>query len=71
MGNPRLWQIMQEKDALYAKPDFTEEDGAKAAELEGEFAELDGWDAENDAQQLLSGLGAVSYTHLDVYKRQQ
>lgn len=57
MGNPRLWQIMQEKDALYAKPDFTEEDGAKAAELEGEFAELDGWEAENDAQQLLSGLG--------------
>ena len=57
MGNPRLYQIIQEKDALYAKPDFTEEDGILASELEGEFAELNGWDAETDVSKLLSGLG--------------
>ena len=57
MGNPRLYEIIQEKDALYAKPDFTEEDGIKASELEGEFAELNGWDAETDVSKLLSGLG--------------
>ena len=57
MGNPRLYQIIQEKDALYSKPDFTEEDGIKASELEGEFAELNGWDAETDVSKLLSGLG--------------
>ena len=57
MGNPRLYEIIQEKDALYAKPDFTEEDGILASELEGEFAELNGWDAETDVSKLLSGLG--------------
>ena len=57
MGNPRLYEIIQEKDALYAKPDFSEEDGIKASELEGEFAELNGWDAETDVSKLLSGLG--------------
>ena len=60
MGNRRLYDIMQEKEALYAKPDFTEEDGEKAAELEGEFAELNGWDAETEATQLLQGLGIGS-----------
>lgn len=57
MGHERLYQIMQEKDALYMKEDFSEEDGHKAADLEGEFAELDGWDAETNAEKLLMGLG--------------
>lgn len=57
MGNARLYEIMQEKDALYAKEDFTDEDGEKAAELEGEFAELNGWEAESDASKLIQGLG--------------
>lgn len=57
MGNKRLYDIMQEKDALYAKEDFTEEDGDKAAQLEGEFAELNGWEAESDASKLIQGLG--------------
>lgn len=57
MGNERLYEIMQEKDALYAKEDFSEEDGEKAAELEGEFAELNGWEAESDASKLIQGLG--------------
>ena len=57
MGNPRLFQIMEEKDALYAKADFTEEDGVKAAELEGEFADLNGWEAEAAAVSLLQVLG--------------
>ena len=57
LGNPRLYENIQEKDALYAKPDFTEEDGILASELEGEFAELNGWDAETDVSKLLSGLG--------------
>ena len=56
-GHDRLYQVMQEKDAIYAKTDFTEEDGMKAAELEGEFAELNGWEAESDASVLLKGLG--------------
>ena len=56
-GNPRLYEIMQQKDALYAKEDFTEEDGNLAAELEAEFAELNGWDIETDAGRLLQGLG--------------
>ena len=56
-GNERLYQIMKEKDALYAKPDFSDEDGIKAGELEAEFAELNGWMAETDAAQLLTGLG--------------
>ena len=57
MGNERLYSIMQEKDALYAKPDFSEEDGNHAAELEAEFAELNGWEAESDVSKLLQGLG--------------
>ncbi len=57
MGNERLYAIMQEKDALYAKPDFSEEDGNHAAELEAEFAELNGWKAESDVSKLLQGLG--------------
>lgn len=57
MGHSRLYEIMQEKDALYAKSDFSEEDGMKAAELEGEFAELNGWEAESEAATLLTGLG--------------
>ncbi|MCH4887263.1 ATP-binding cassette domain-containing protein [Acidaminobacter sp. JC074] len=63
MGHKRLYEIMQEKDALYAKPDFTEEDGIKAAELEGEFAELDGWDAETNAEKMLMGLGITKDMH--------
>ena len=57
MGNARLYEIMKEKEALYAKEDFTDEDGIKASELEGEFAEMNGWEAETDAEQLLNGLG--------------
>ena len=56
-GNPRLYEVLKEKDALYEKPDFTEEDGNRAAELEAEFAELNGWDAETEAGKLLQGLG--------------
>ena len=56
-GNRRLYEIMQEKDALYAKDPFTEEDGNRAAELEAEFAELDGWNADTEAARLLQGLG--------------
>ena len=56
-GNPRLFEIMQQKDALYAKEDFTDEDGELAAQLEGEFAEMNGWEAETEAGQILSGLG--------------
>ncbi|MEG2295941.1 MAG: ATP-binding cassette domain-containing protein, partial [Oscillospiraceae bacterium] len=63
MGNHRLYEIMQEKESLYAKEDFTEEDGEKAAHLEGEFAEMNGWDAETDAAQLLQGIGIASDLH--------
>ena len=63
MGNARLYEIMKEKDAIYMKPDFSEEDGIKAAELEGEFAEMNGWDAETDAATLLSGLGVDVSEH--------
>ena len=56
-GNPRLYQIMKEKDALYEKADFTDEDGIRASELEAEFAELDGWEAESEASKLIQGLG--------------
>jgi len=63
MGYTRLFEIMQEKDALYAKPDFTEEDGIKASELEGEFAEMDGWSAETNAEKLLMGLGITKDLH--------
>jgi len=57
MGNARLYEIMQQKEALYAKEDFTDEDGVLASELEGEFAELNGWEAESDASRLIQGLG--------------
>lgn len=57
MGNKRLYEIMKEKEALYAKEDFTDEDGDRASELEGEFAELNGWEAESDASKLIQGLG--------------
>ena len=57
MGNERLYSIMKEKDALYAKEDFTDEDGIRASELEGEFAEMNGWEAESDASKLIQGLG--------------
>ena len=63
MGNARLYEIMKEKDALYAKEDFTEEDGIKASELEGEFANMDGWNAESDAATLLNGLGIDTELH--------
>ncbi|MFC4619166.1 ABC-F family ATP-binding cassette domain-containing protein [Camelliibacillus cellulosilyticus] len=63
MGHARLYEIMQEKDALYMKADFTEEDGMKAAELEGEFAELNGWEAESEAAILLNGLGIPEALH--------
>ena len=63
MGHARLYEIMREKDALYMKEDFTEEDGIKAAELEGEFAELDGWDAETNAEKILMGLGIDKELH--------
>jgi len=62
-GHQTLWSIMEEKDALYAKPDFSEEDGMKASELEAEFAEMDGWNAESDAATLLSSLGIEEVWH--------
>lgn len=62
-GNERLYEVMQEKDALYAKEDFSEEDGNRAAELEGEFAEMNGWESESDAAALLSGLGISEDYH--------
>ena len=63
MGNPRLIEIMEEKDALYAKEDFSEEDGIKAGELEAEFADLDGWNAESDAEFMLNKLGVSDEYH--------
>ena len=63
MGFEKLWSIMKEKDAIYAKPDFSEEDGIKSAELEEEFAELDGWNAEPSAAALLSGIGIKEKDH--------
>ena len=68
MGNARLYEIMKEKDALYAKEDFTDEDGIKASELEGEFAEMDGWEAESDASSLLQGLGIGTDLHYSLLK---
>ena len=68
MGNQRLYDIMKEKDALYAKEDFTEEDGIKASELEGEFAMMDGWNAESDAATLLNGLGIETELHYKLVK---
>ena len=63
MGNERLYSIMKEKDLLYAKEDFSDEDGIKASELEGEFADLNGWEAESEASSLLQGLGINTETH--------
>lgn len=63
MGHEKLWKIMQEKDAIYAKEDFSDEDGIRASELEAEFAEMDGWNAESDAAALLSGLGILEGDH--------
>ena len=63
MGNKRLYEVMQEKDALYAKADFSDEDGIRAAELEGEFAQMDGWNAESDAETMLNGLGIGPELH--------
>ncbi len=63
MGHKRLYEIMTEKDALYAKPDFSEDDGMRTAELEGEFADLEGWNAETDAASLLSNLGIEESKH--------
>ena len=63
MGNARLYEIMKEKEAIYAKEEFTDEDGIRASELEGEFAEMDGWDAETNAAMLLNGLGIESDLH--------
>ena len=63
MGNARLYEIMKEKEAIYMKEDFSEEDGVKAAELEGEFATMNGWEAESDAANLLNGLGIETDLH--------
>ncbi|MBP3718610.1 MAG: ATP-binding cassette domain-containing protein, partial [Eubacterium sp.] len=63
MGNQRLYDIMKEKDAIYAKEDFSDEDGVRASELEAEFAEMDGWNAEVDAATLLNGLGVETDYH--------
>ena len=68
MGHDKLWNIMQEKDALYAKEDFSDADGERASELEGEFAEMDGWNAESDAAELLSGLGVKEEHHYKLVK---
>lgn len=68
MGFTRLWNLMKEKDAIYEKPDFSEADGLKASELESEFAELNGWNAQSDAAALLSGLGIVEEDHYKLVK---
>ena len=65
MGNQHLYDVMKEKDAIYEKPDFTDEDGLRAADLEAEFAELGGWEAESDASRLLQGLGIGTELHYD------
>ena len=67
-GNEELYKIMQEKDAIYARPDFSEEDGIKAGELEAKFAEMDGWNAESDAGILLNGLGVETEHHYKLMK---
>ncbi len=68
MGNQRLYEIMAEKDAIYAKEDFTDEDGIRASELEAEFAEMDGWNAEADASTLLNGLGVDTEYHYSIMR---
>ena len=67
-GNARLYEIMKEKEALYSKEDFTEEDGMKASELETEFAEMDGWEADSNAASLLNGLGVETDLHYSLMK---
>ncbi len=74
MGNKRLYDIMKEKDAIYAKEDFGDDDGIRAAELEGEFAELNGWEAESDASKLVQGLGlsdGILYTQMSALKESE
>ena len=66
MGNAHLYDVMKEKDAIYEKPDFSDEDGLRAADLEAEFAELGGWEAESDASRLLQGLGIGTELHYDM-----
>ena len=68
MGNPRLYQVMKEKDAIYMKEDFSDEDGIRAADLEAEFAEMNGWEAESDAANLLNGLGVDTEYHNTLMK---
>ena len=68
MGNERLYEIMKEKDAIYAKEDFSDEDGIRASELEAEFAEMDGWEAESNAATLLNGLGIDPEYHYSLMK---
>ncbi len=68
MGHTRLWSIMQEKDAIYARPDFSEADGIRASELEHDFSEMNGWNAQSDAAALLSGLGIVEDDHFKPLK---
>ena len=68
MGNQRLYDIMKEKDAIYMKEDFSDEDGIRASELEGEFAEMNGWEAESDAATLLNGLGVDTEYHYNLVK---
>ncbi len=68
MGNQRLYDIMKEKDAIYMKEDFSDEDGIRASELEGEFAEMNGWEAESDAATLLNGLGVDTAFHYNLMK---
>ncbi|MBP3339896.1 MAG: ATP-binding cassette domain-containing protein [Lachnospiraceae bacterium] len=68
MGNARLYEIMKEKEALYAKEDFSDEDGIRASELEGEFATMNGWEAESDAATLLNGLGIETDLHYKLLK---
>lgn len=68
MGNRRLYDIMKEKEAIYSKEDFTDEDGIRASELEGEFAEMNGWEAESDAAMLLNGLGINTEFHYSIMK---
>ena len=67
-GNPRLLEVMKEKDAIYAKEDFSDEDGIRASELEAEFAEMNGWEAESDAESLLNGLGIETENHYKLMK---
>lgn len=74
MGNPRLYEISKEKEALYSKEDFSEEDGIRASELEGEFAELNGWEAESDASKLIQGLGldeGIMYSQMSSLKESE